>query len=424
MPSPRNLLHSTPEDDADVVAPVLVEGEWPGSFRRDVVSVVDSDEVLARVSDGEAQCETLGPANTLARAAEERRLVHGQLREAELRLALVRSAAAAPPAKRPKLRPAPAAVGLPSSRAGGGPSGGARPPPAAVAQVTLGGLQGRSDLNGERAVVIGPCDAKGRVPVRVRSSGECVRARVANAFGRGDGELPTVLELGAGSGALSLALAPRLAGWATVVAVDDMSSRIRTMSDVEKLDHEAALRLHAPTLVLVSWMPSGVDFSGAIRACESVVEYVLLGEADSDTCGDGWATWGVMPDNGYEYGLDEDSVPPARQDGFERATLAACAACQVCRFDSAAGRGFSTTVAFTRRGAVDEGEALEAEDDGETLEQSWERMQRSLAAGRAERMAVEMEARVHEAAASDHESADLEGLERMAAALKAKMGSG
>ena len=293
-----------------------------------------------------------------------------------------------------------------------------------VAQVTLGGLQGRSDLNGERAVVIGPCDAKGRVPVRVRSSGECVRARVANAFRRGDGELPTVLELGAGSGALSLALAPRLAGWATVVAVDDMSSRIRTMSDVEKLDHEAALRLHAPTLVLVSWMPSGVDFSGAIRACESVVEYVLLGEADSDTCGDGWATWGVMPDNGYEYGLDEDSVPPARQDGFERATLAACAACQVCRFDSAAGRGFSTTVAFTRRGAVDEGEALEAEDDGETLEQSWERMQRSLAAGRAERMAVEMEARVHEAAASDHESADLEGLERMAAALKAKMGSG
>ena len=62
-----------------------------------------------------------------------------------------------------------------------------------VSIVELHGLAGRSDLNGQRAVVIGRLTNSGRVPVRVCSSGECVRVRPVNVF---DGDaLPCVLEM-------------------------------------------------------------------------------------------------------------------------------------------------------------------------------------------------------------------------------------
>ena len=64
-------------------------------------------------------------------------------------------------------------------------------------------------------------------------------------------------------------------------------------------------------------------------------------------------------------------------------------------------RGFSRTVLFTRGTAgADAGAGASGSDDDdeeeeeETLEASWERMQRSLAAGRAQRMAVEMDMQV------------------------------
>ena len=69
----------------------------------------------------------------------------------------------------------------------------------------------------------------------------------------------------------------------------------------------------------------------------------------SSTCGDGWATWGVLPPNAEEYGLDEDSTAPYRADGFERRDLGAISDVQICRFDSTAARGYSRAVLFTRR---------------------------------------------------------------------------
>ena len=68
------------------------------------------------------------------------------------------------------------------------------------------------------------------------------------------------------------------------------------------------------------------------------------------------------------------------------------------RFDSAAARGFSSTVAFVRKEAVaahlapDWSNALAGAE--ETLEESWERMQRSVASGKAQRMPVEMDMQV------------------------------
>ena len=35
------------------------------------------------------------------------------------------------------------------------------------------------------------------------------------------------------------------------------------------------------------------DWTDEIRKCESVEEYILIGEADGGCCGDAWRTWGI-----------------------------------------------------------------------------------------------------------------------------------
>lgn len=46
-------------------------------------------------------------------------------------------------------------------------------------------------------------------------------------------------------------------------------------------------------MVLCCWQPLATDFTRAIRATPSVQEYLLIGEADSDICGDVELTWGI-----------------------------------------------------------------------------------------------------------------------------------
>ena len=113
-----------------------------------------------------------------------------------------------------------------------------------------------------------------------------------------------------------------------------------------------------------------------------------------------------MPENGYEYGLDEDSVPPYTAEGFVRAELPEVAQWQICRFDSHEARGFSSAIAFTRQGseppepqptkagqvtAQAGAQACAAGGEEESLEASWERMQRSLKAGTAQKLDVQMQ---------------------------------
>mmetsp|Transcript_44284 Transcript_44284/g.109644 ORF Transcript_44284/g.109644 Transcript_44284/m.109644 type:complete len:186 (+) Transcript_44284:347-904(+) len=164
-----------------------------------------------------------------------------------------------------------------------------------IGAVTMSGLVARADLNGHRATIVGPLDG-GRLPVRIAASGEGVCVRVSSAHGGCD-ELPVCLEVGAGSGALSHRLVQRLAGWARVMATDSGHDKIPTAGSfcVERLDVDVAIEKFKPAVVLVSWHPSGLDWIRAMRASASVQEYILLGEADSSTCGDGWATWGVLP---------------------------------------------------------------------------------------------------------------------------------
>ena len=265
-----------------------------------------------------------------------------------------------------------------------------------IAPAVLSNLRSRSDLNGQHAVVIGPQDSDTRrVPARVLRTGECIRIKPVNLFG--EDSLPVVLECGAGSGSLANALGEKLRGYALVIAADSHHDHLdKTAADAEmvesvlQLDSEAAIARFQPTYVIVAWMPSGIDWTLHARACAACREYLLLGEADGSTCGDGWATWGIVPDNGWEYGLDEDSIAPPAADGFARTDLSPASRLQVCRFDSAVARGFSNTVCFTRKGCEPAKDG-EDDDEDEPLEASWERMQRSLQAGRAQRLDVQME---------------------------------
>jgi len=180
------------------------------------------------------------------------------------------------------------------------------------------------------------------------------------------GGLPVVLECGAGNGMLSFHLAERLGGIAKMVAIDDYSSKIETVREVrhEPVNDET-LAKHSPTVVLASWMPSGVDFTTTMRACPSVQEIILVGEKDSGTCGDAWGTWGRCPPLGCRrcefdmdgcercyFGIEEDTPKPWENDGFirqEPELLEAVSRWQLCRFDSTVATGFSTTVVFSRQ---------------------------------------------------------------------------
>lgn len=248
-----------------------------------------------------------------------------------------------------------------------------------LARCEIRGLSSRADLNGQPATVIGPLDpATGRMPVKVDATGEGVKARPRNLYDGSEEDalgLPLVLELGAGSGALAYHLGIALSGYARVVATDNKPAA-ECACTVEKMDAEAAVASYQPTLALISWQPSGIDWTLHCRACTRLREYILLGESDGSTCGDGWATWGIVPPNGYEYGLDEDSVAPYKVDGFERVSLPAVEKYQICRFDSSTARGYSNAIAFSRK--------------EETLEESWGRMQQSVAQGTAQRLDVQM----------------------------------
>jgi hypothetical protein len=164
-----------------------------------------------------------------------------------------------------------------------------------------------------------------------------------------------ILEIGAGDGRLAHFLDCKLrilslrAGLPPpkLVATDNLEFGLTTHFPVQRIGHVEALRMvPGPTLVIVSWMPSGVDFTESIRDCASVQEYILIGEADGSVCGDASKSWGVS------------DTPSAEQSvnvgGFERIDVG-LTPLQICRSDSSAACGFSRTVSFRRRGEKTEG---------------------------------------------------------------------
>ena len=123
-----------------------------------------------------------------------------------------------------------------------------------------------------------------------------------------------ILEVGAGSGALTAALKnafrdePRI----QIAATDSYARElVRVDGLVGRLPYEEALRVYAPQIVLCAWMPLGDDWTAAFRAAPSVSHYVLLGEVDDGCCGSPWKTWGYLAADARD---DTCSVPSTSSD--------------------------------------------------------------------------------------------------------------
>ena len=164
-----------------------------------------------------------------------------------------------------------------------------------------------------------------------------------------------ILEVGAGDGRLSHFLKQKLGKRANkikVIATDSGEYGIKPQFPVEKLTHTKALEKYKPEIVICSWMPYKVDFTADFRKCPSVMEYILIGDAD-DGCGDPWKTWGLPPIESLYDPSKECEIPPYERDGFERKNLYDLSRLQICRTDLPGSLNFfqlshSSTVSFRR----------------------------------------------------------------------------
>lgn len=161
----------------------------------------------------------------------------------------------------------------------------------------------------------------------------------------------TILELGAGDGRLTNFLSrqskldKRMAGF-KFIATDTGEWGLQQKFQVETVkSNQAALDKYNPDLVICSWIPYEMDFTGEIRATASVQEYIVIGE-EGGACGDDWKTWG------FRFVEDRKVYPPDSpyaSDGFTRQDLADLRQFQVCINDQYPDKThLSRTVAFIR----------------------------------------------------------------------------
>ncbi|MDR7275380.1 hypothetical protein [Catenuloplanes atrovinosus] len=110
------------------------------------------------------------------------------------------------------------------------------------------------------------------------------------------------LEIAAGDGTLSRFLAR--AG-VRIVATDDhsWSDSIEFPESVLRQDARAALRAHAPEVVICSWPPAGNDFERHVFTTESVRLYVVIGSKHRESTGD-WAAYERQ--DGFTMTADDD----------------------------------------------------------------------------------------------------------------------
>lgn len=163
----------------------------------------------------------------------------------------------------------------------------------------------------------------------------------ADIYG-GTPENPTrVVEVGAGDGRMAHFLRKNLSKAVTYLATDsgDWSIPAYFPADVELgIDYLQALQRYQPTIVVVSWMPEGVDWTPDFRRTKRIQtkriqEYLLMGPTDGDCCGNALRTWGKAYEN----------------DGFTRVDLPDISQFQICFKDSSPYQNsISKTVSFRR----------------------------------------------------------------------------
>ena len=160
-----------------------------------------------------------------------------------------------------------------------------------------------------------------------------------------------ILEVGAGNGRLSHFLQEELdqiaPGKAKVIASDSGKWNIQADFPVINVPLTEALSEYQPQIVLVSWMPYGSDFTADIRATNSVVEYILIGEADGGNSGDDWLTWGIRSPFDDDQN-QEPIIPPYELDGYIKVNLEDLKKFQLSRTNVTEGRNLTETVSFRK----------------------------------------------------------------------------
>lgn len=173
---------------------------------------------------------------------------------------------------------------------------------------------------------------------------------------RGTEENPVIiLEAGAGNGRLSHFLEEQIEkrskGKGRIIATDSGAwDDIEQSFPVERLAAKEAAEKYKPRIVITSWMPFHLDYTSDIRKQRSVEEYLLIGEADGECCGDPWETWG-RPDafDDEEWERQRNQIPAYKRDGFEQEDLEQLSMLQLSRMNVLESKSTTSTVSFRKK---------------------------------------------------------------------------
>ena len=184
-----------------------------------------------------------------------------------------------------------------------------------------------------------------------------------------DSQPIAILEVGAGNGRLTHFLQEAIErtnpGLVKIVAVDTGEWKIKPTFPVVETNHQQAIKLYNPKIIISSWMPPNIDLSQDFRDTENVEEYILIG--DSEACGKLYDTWALDPDN----------LAPSEKDGFGKRELQSLSNFQLGKSDqdldwflegdkTEHGKQWHTrseTVSFRRMGVEAAGKLRQAELD-------------------------------------------------------------
>ena len=166
-----------------------------------------------------------------------------------------------------------------------------------------------------------------------------------------------ILEIGAGDGKLTQALqAKQLSTSLLTFQATDIHPPSTSKSIVKRMNARRAIIKYQPTIIICSWMPSGIDFTGEIRLSKDCQEYILIGPPNTSTSGDAWATWGILSQELIDdYGLDKNAIKPYLADEWHRCELPELNKCTFCRFDvNGSEVGFSKVTSFRKGVFIDD----------------------------------------------------------------------
>ncbi|KAJ9457785.1 hypothetical protein DIPPA_34751 [Diplonema papillatum] len=118
--------------------------------------------------------------------------------------------------------------------------------------------------------------------------------------------------------------------------------------DNEAINESDAVKKYNPAIIICQMMPNGVDWPENWRKNPHVLEYVLIGPADSISCGKPWKTWGVS------WGSQVRGLTPTFiRDGFKKVYVDSISRYLITQDDHVQCTGLSRVVSFRRMTALE-----------------------------------------------------------------------